>query len=87
MYYICNYIIINMKDIINRWAHRLKYFAVCLALYGLIALVFIDLSWFHASFLIAGILLFVAFIFIESSTDPSETYDADENGNAKPNYR
>lgn len=65
---------------------RLKYSFISAPFVGLI-LIFMKKYTSAAFFIVGGVVMYLFFGWLEDKTRPKMTYDSDENGNAKPNYR
>lgn len=72
---------------LNRIAHRLKYTMGSAFFAGVLMLFFKEYRMLGAYLMVIGLVLCFFFNWLSEKTNPKHTYKADENGNAKPNYR
>ncbi len=76
-----------MKDLIHRYFYRLQYAMAYSFGGGFILLFFEKQRTLGITGIIVGFFGYFIFGWLAEKTMPKEEYDADENGNAKPNYR
>ncbi len=75
-------------SIFNRICHRLHYGMWSVLTLGILTVLLVDGHRLEGVGLIVLALIgFVVFKKLANTTEPEDDYDADENGNAKPNYR
>ncbi len=74
------------SSILHRIAHRLHYAMWGLLLLGLL-LLFVGFYLEGLGLIVLAIIGFVVFAKLRDKTAPKDVFEADENGNAKPNYR
>lgn len=72
---------------LNRIAHRLKYTMGSAFFAGIIMVFFKEHRTLGFYLVVIGLVSYFFFSWLSEKTDPKHTYEADENGNAKPNYR
>lgn len=72
---------------INRLCYRLRYGNYSLLLVGLILIFIEDFRVWGIIAIVTSIVAFVVLNWLIDKTANKPKYDADENGNAKPNYR
>ncbi len=76
------------SSVLHRIAYRLHYAMYSLLLLGLLLLAFAEgLRLLGAGLVVLALIGFVVFGKLQDRTAPKDDFDADENGNAKPNYR
>ncbi|MBS9766819.1 MAG: hypothetical protein KGV44_04690 [Flavobacteriaceae bacterium] len=76
-----------IKELIYRYCYRLQHsMAYCFG-GGFILLFFEKSRTLGITGIVVGFFGYFIFGWLAEKTTPKEYYDADENGNAKPNYR